>query len=261
MLARWNGVRLAGRQSVWAAWGLNILLLGSAFGWVFFFGESRTTIGLMRQVVFGGSSSGIVIRDPSRLGSGVTIGLIAAVAALVTGASMFVSLLAGERRFRTLRMWLVFMAAACGWLGVVVAWPAVYWMGQQQRVGRIVPPAEQVAEALRTHWPAADSDSKELGPFLAYPINAPTVLMPLTQPVFPNSSQRFSAVERTGNEVLRFELSPPESDAWLEWRGDGERPRSFVGGLATRYEIEKSAEVAPGWFLVRYRAAGLAGGT
>ena len=57
---------------------------------------------------------------------------------------------------------------------------------------------------------------------------------------------------------MRFELAGAETGAWLEWRGDGSEPRSFVGGLDTKYVVVQAARLSAEWFLVRYRAAGLA---
>ena len=122
----------------------------------------------------------------------------------------------------------------------------------------MLPAAEALVDSLRGHWPKVESELPEWGPFLAYPVSAPAVLLPLRNVTFPKTEMRFSAVERSGDEAMRFELAGAETGAWLEWRGRGSEPRSFVGGLDTKYELTKVARVAPEWFLVRYRAVGLA---
>jgi hypothetical protein len=138
-----------------------------------------------------------------------------------------------------------------------VSWPTAYWFGQQQRVKAVLPAAESLVETLRSHWPTDDSYLPELGPFLAYPLSGPTALLPLRTTAFPKTDLQYSAVERTGNEAMRFELAGGEHGAWLEWRGDGSEPKSFVGGLDTEYVAVKAAHLSADWFLVRYRAAGL----
>jgi hypothetical protein len=99
-----------------------------------------------------------------------------------------------------------------------------------------------------------DGDLPEMGPFLAYPSSAPRALLPLDGPTFPETQVPFSAVERTDDDVMRFELSGKEFGAWLEWRRDASEPQSFVGGLETHYDLARFARLAPHWFLVRYRA-------
>jgi hypothetical protein len=242
-----------------ASWAINAVLLVAAFGWIFFYGESRETIALIvRAVAPAGSTSTVVIRDPSRLGMGVSAGLVAIAFVLCTSLAMLASLFLGRGRLRTTRTWLIFTAIICGWLGLIVSWPAIYWFGQQRRIEAVLPAARSLVESLRDHWPKVDSYLPELGPFLAYPISAPSVLLPLRSVTFAKTETPFSAVERSGDEAMRFELSGVEAGAWLEWRGRGDEPRSFVGGLDTKYELTKVARLAPEWFLVRYRAAGLA---
>src|SRR5262245_26755654 len=130
------------------AWAINIGLLIAAFGWIYFFGQSRGIIELMKyQLGFIDPAAGIVVLDPSRLGSGVTIGIVAVVVVVCSAVVMLWSLFAGSRRFRTTRTWLVFMAAMCCWLGLVVSWPRVYWFGQQQRLKSALPSADAMVEA------------------------------------------------------------------------------------------------------------------
>ena len=138
--------------------------------------------------------------------------------------------------------------------GVRDDWPAVCWIGQQHRVGRLVSAAESTVSGLKSNWPTMDGELPEVGPFLAYPSSAPTALLPLSEAAFPNTRVPFSAVERTGDEAMRFELAGSEVGAWLEWRADASEPQSFVGGLETHYDVERFAGIAPHWFLVRYRA-------
>src|SRR3954451_23469949 len=100
---------------------------------------------------------------------------------------MLGSLFAGSARFRTTRTWLVFMAIVCGWLGLAVSWPTVYWFGQQQRMKSALPAARSVVQALRKGWPKVDATLPDIGPFLAYPVDEPTALMPLSEAKFPKT--------------------------------------------------------------------------
>jgi hypothetical protein len=236
-------------------WAANIVLLIAGFVWVYGWGESRGVLELVqRAFAIGGANPAFIARDPARLERGV---------AFVEGVLVFVgcslpvmlgSLLFGPRRFRTTRVWLVFTGLACGWLGLVMTWPTIYWIGQQRRVSGLVAAAERTVSELQSHWPAMDGELPQIGPFLAYPSSAPTALLPLSGTTFPKTAVPFSAVERTGDDAMRFELSGNEAGAWLEWRRDASEPQSFVGGLETHYDVASVAQLAPHWFLVRYRA-------
>jgi hypothetical protein len=58
------------------SWIVNAALLVTAFGWIYYFGQSRGTIEWMNyRVTLGHSSPAIVARDVPRLGSGVTVGI------------------------------------------------------------------------------------------------------------------------------------------------------------------------------------------
>jgi hypothetical protein len=132
----WWSVRVRrARYIVGCAWPINIVLLVAAYGWTYFFGQSRETIELMKallkyEVEFADYGLGLVVRDSSRLVMNVIVGLVASGVALGTLILMLVSLFAGGSRFRTTRMWLVFTAVACGWLGLLVSWQSIYWYGQ-----------------------------------------------------------------------------------------------------------------------------------
>jgi hypothetical protein len=249
-------LRWMARVAVGGAWLANIGLLIVAAVWIFGCGESRGVVELLKYEL-GHAAPQVVVRDPSRIGVGVKVALAAGGIAACAWVVMLGSLFGGSVRFRALRVWFVLMGVTCGWLGLVVGWQSVYWFGQQQRMKAVVPAATELVEKLKINWPSADSALPSIGPFLAYPLNGPTALLPLSEATFPKSGARFSAVERTGDGVMRFELAGSEAGAWLEWRGDGSEPAAFVGGLSTEYVVAQVARLAPEWFLVRYRAAGL----
>jgi hypothetical protein len=231
-------------------------LLIAAFAWTFLDGRSLQAMDFLRFV------SGFKVHhvESMMLSGGVwntisTTAICAALLAISTFATMFISLFAGSRRFRLTRSWLLFTALACGWLGFLVGWPEVYWNGQQRRMRAVLIPAEELARHLDANWPAEDGNLTGVGPFLAYPIGDPTTLLPLQWAGFPKTRLRFAAIERTNEGALRFELSGSELGAWLEWHPDGREPATFVSGLDSTYTIIRQQRLAPNWFVVRYRAS------
>jgi hypothetical protein len=201
-----------------------------------------------------GGDASTVIRDPARIGWDATAVTVGAAIAAVTLLVMFGSLFAGTPRFRTTRFWLVFTAITCGWLGLLVGWPNLYWLGQQVRVRSELASIATLAQELNQNWPVEDGEYPNLGMYLAYPKGAPRTMLLLGDATFPNSSLSVSAIERTADGAIRFELSGNERGAWLEWRADDTPPESFVGGLESNYQVARHERLAPQWFLVRYRA-------
>jgi len=237
-------------------WIINGLLLISGLASVYFFGQSRDVIGRVQQSLKTGDWRTGAIYDASNyLLCVVTI--VVAIVISFTLVTSFVSLFAGGARFRSTRMWLLFMALAAGWLGLVGGWQEIYWNGQQRRVRPVVDAAESVVRELNADWPTEDGQRRYIGPFQAYPMysvrETPTMLMLLDEARFPGTTIQFSAVERMRSQnVMRFQLAGDETGAWLEWRGDDSGPESFVGGLDTSYTMQRYQRLAPRWYLVRY---------
>jgi hypothetical protein len=238
------------------AWTVNALLLAAAFAWVYSDGKSRATIELLlRKTSFDEPVSISGIFDSLRLGLNMFFSTCAAAIALLTLLVMFGGLFVGGQRFRSTRTWLLFTALVAGWHGFIVSWPEVYWRGQQRRVTPVLAEAEQLARYLDAHWPVEDGELEDVGPFLAYPKGAPTILLPLRWITFPDTSLRFSAVENSIDGTIRFELAGDETGAWLEWRRDEREPTDFSSGLETRYKIGRKQQLAPHWYLVHYDVA------
>jgi hypothetical protein len=236
------------------AWVTNTALLFAAFAWTYYDGRLLLFMDVVRHV-YGLRPAYFdpMIRDGSDFAGGKLI-LFAAFVAACTFLAMLVGLFVGERRFRTMRAWLLFVAVAGGWLGFIVAAPEVYWRGQQRRLRPMLGAVESMAQELQVHWPREDGDMPSIGPFLAYPQGKPTCLLPLKLATFPNTALRFSAVERTPDGAMRFELAGKELGAWLEWRADELEPTTFMGGLDTKYEKGRHIALEPRWFLVRYQS-------
>src|SRR5690349_11952651 len=75
------------------SWVVNIGLLVAAGGCIYFIGESRETIELMKRAVWSRyATGGGDILDPSRLGMGVAAGLVGVAVALVACVAMLASL-------------------------------------------------------------------------------------------------------------------------------------------------------------------------
>lgn len=242
------------------AWLVNVALLIGAFAWIFGSGQSLRTIELLHgKYELGGVGTDVTIRDPSRLSWDTTVVSVGAGVAAVTQLVMFGSLFLGPRRFRTTRLWLVFTAVTCGWLGLLVSWQDIYWWGQRYRVKSDLAPIAELARKLNADWPVEDGEYPGLGMYLAYPKGAPRTMLLLGDATFPQSTLRVSSIERTADGAIRFELSGKERGAWLEWRADDSAPESFVGGLESDYRVARYERIAPEWFLVRYRTPGRLG--
>jgi hypothetical protein len=243
------------RAVYFCAWTLNFALLVATFVWIVHDGRSQRIIqSLERWLGLGESlsSTGPIYTTIPVAVQGVGLGLAVAACSL---AVMFFSLIVGASHFRTTRWWLLFVGAVCGWLGLFTTWPEIYWRGQQHRIHASLDSAADILQIVTTNWPASDGEIAGVGAFLAYPTEAPTTLLMLGEGVSPQAAIHFSAIERTADGTIRFELAGRETGAWLEWRPDELPPGSFVGGLQTNYTIERSTQLTPHWYLVRYRAS------
>jgi hypothetical protein len=244
------------RSCVWGlslAWTTSFLLLATAFIWTFCDGRSRDALSFVQSAVSGapvdsslGSSDVGWLRPRSlAVAGGITV---------VVGTTLLIAagLLRGPRKFRGMSAWLSFLTLASGWLGYAVGWQDVYWRGQQWRLKPILADAESLARHLEANWPTEDGDLPQVGPYLAYPKGGPTTILPLHWITFPNTSLRFSAIERTADGAIRFELAGSEAGAWLEWRADDRAPMPFKSGLDMHYNVGRQQRLVPRWFLVRY---------
>jgi hypothetical protein len=231
------------------AWIVNVGLLIAACAWIFFdpgFMRPHMVHAPLQQHL------SLVVPQTALMTQGrMEIFRWLTGAALATLAAIALGLLIGAPWNRRLRSWLAFTAIAAAWLALKTSWPELAWAGAQWRVGSTVAAFEAVAEPLRANWPAADGATDALGPFSAYPAGKPRMLM-LLQQIPADRPARFTAIERSDRGGLRFELAGPEAGAWLEWHPPGEQPSVFVGGLETRYDLERSSPLGDGWFLTQY---------
>lgn len=234
-----------------AAWIANAGMLLAAFAGAYFLAGSLETLVIVRNFLQHSPQYLRVVYN--KLPDATMVFAVSAVLLFLTTSTVIVcGMLVGGRRFRSVRAWLLLTALVAGWLGFVTTWPEVYWRGQQRRVAAQLAPVEELARFLSNHWPHEDGDLPPIGPFLAYPKDNPTTLMPLRFTAIPETNLNVSAIERTNDGAIRFELVG-EAGSWLEWRPDDQSPRPFVSGLDTRYNPVRQSELAPGWFLVRYQ--------
>lgn len=226
------------------AWVANLMLLLVAVGWILADGRSpQTPLEYWQRALSGNRYDSLAL--PLRVAVGV---------AAATLLLLLASVLLGPRKFRGLRSWLLATTTACCWFGLIACWPTLYWQGQQARLAAILPEANQLVEALQADWPTEDGWDENLGAYMAYPKPVPRTLLLLGETQIPATEIAIVCIEKSPAGALRLELGGFESGAWLEWRGDGSPPQSYVGGLNTRYELVDYAPLAAGWCVVRYSA-------
>src|SRR5262245_40857570 len=156
---------------------------------------------------------------------------IAGIAAVVSAIGIFLGLFVGAHSHRRVRSWFAFTLLVAAWLTLLGSWRELAWHGQTFRMQHRLAAFETIAESLRSDWPTIDGERPHMGPFMAYPIGSPTMLMMLTKPDVLETKTSFASVEHDDDGTLRFELIGDEPDAWLEWHPPGSLPKSFVGGL------------------------------
>lgn len=168
---------------------------------------------------------------------------------VVTLLGIFALLFAGPASHRSLRSWFALTLLVAAWLSFCVAWPEVAWQSQRlsswSRLGQF----DSLATSLRDDWPVDDGNRLALGSFMAYPKGDPRSLMVLKT----GSTPPISAVERTDDGALRFELRGAEPGTWLEWQPANTVPHDFTGGLDQEYRVQRYSPLGHGWYLVRYQ--------
>jgi hypothetical protein len=241
------------------AWLANVLMLGVLVAE--FFRDERLSQALAEQgqwllaqpeVGLDANLTVDEVREQQRFLRGI------AAAALVSAAFIVASLFLGAPRHRSIRSWLALMALLAAWLLVLMTWPEIAWAGQRWRVSRSLDEFEAIAAPLRDHWPTDDGVSDALGAYSAYPIGHPQMLQIIAAPQEPKLSIRVTAVERSPEGALRFELGGGETGAWLEWHPEGSRPASFAGALMfnAQYTLTRSTALGGNWHLTRYAISG-----
>lgn len=238
-------------------WTANIALLIGVFTWIWTDGGFMRPISTQAKQPAAGqpAQSKVLLMSPGRLNALVAVGL----AAVATLAGMLDGLFFGAPRHRRIRSWLAFTAVVALWLAILTAWPQIAWAGLRWRVGRASDAFEPIAAKLRDDWPTTDGSDPLVGIYTAYPTDKPQMLLMLGAKPAGDSGMRFTSIERSPAGALRFELVGNEQDAWLEWHPQGSQPASFAGALMLHgeHELVRTAPLADGWYVSRYRTRGI----
>lgn len=240
---------------VTALWALNVALLIGACVWILLDGRFSQGVSDFRIQLAS------LLRQPGEELPAAEAGdRVAALYALVASgvASLLViagALVIGPAKHRGVRSWLALTALIAGWLALAVAWPDLAWQGTQWRLSRQIAAFEPAAASLRENWPTDDDQREAVGVFMAYPQPNPRMLL-LLAPKDVAARRLFSAVERSPQGALRFELMGAEAGDWLEWHPPGSAPQSFIGGLMGDYQLVRAAPLGNGWYAAHYRNAG-----
>ncbi len=233
-----------------ALWCANLLLLAALALWIFFdprFPAAAQLVAAKMHVLRGGPAA--VAGDRSAIGWRLPALWTAIAAAIITTLLLLVTLFVGSSTHRRLRSWLAFTMLVAAWLMLLVSWREFAWQGQRLRLRGMVAEFEPIAKSLRENWPTKDGERAGLGSYMAYPQGKPRMLMMLVS----ESDPQVSAIERSDDGALGFELRGEENGTWLEWHPVGSTPKTFVGGLEAEYDFGRTSPLGRGWYLVRYR--------
>jgi hypothetical protein len=236
----------------WTFWIVNLLALVGVCVWIFVDGQFPKLVDISRILVSRGLDGDwpqSLAWVPGRLPYFALLGLVA----VGSGIGILVCLFVGAKAQRSVRSWLAFTVLVAAWLTLAVTWRELSWHSQASRMKRQLSGLDFVVKSLQADTPTADSQRPDLGPFMAYPSGEPRTLILLTTPAIGDARVSVRAIELAAKGGVRLQLAGGESGAWLEWQPPGTVPESFRGGLMTQYQLERSAPLADGWFLVRYR--------
>ena len=240
---------------VWVLWFVNVAALGGLVAWIFCDGKFSDVVLALRADLSARLGNGNEIGVWPQLASRVWALYIVGILAVGSAVGIFLGLFLGATTHRRVRSWFAFTLLLATWLTLFASWHELAWRGQVLRLRNQMDGFESVAASLRSDWPAVDGERPGIGPFMAYPIGGPRMLMMLTTPNLPNTRASISTVERSDDGALRFELTGDEPGVWLEWHPPGTAPQSFIGGLMSEYPLDRSEPLGQGWYLVRYQRA------
>lgn len=200
--------------------------------------------------LFLSNSQAVVAAGPFRLSLFVAL----LTTALVTLAALLIASVwpRSHRRHRSLASLLAITAVVALWLAIGANQRSLAWQGKRLRLAAKVSQFEALAEPLRDRWPRRDGEIAGVGPFMAYPFGKPSTLILLQSQRIVSDEISIVAVERGSTGAIRLQLSSNTHDDWAEWHPPESEPGSFLGGLGDRHEMQQSASLGSGWYLVRY---------
>jgi hypothetical protein len=240
-------------RTVTAYWLINLVSLAALLGWAFNdgrFGETARRFDLGLLTVLGRVTE--LGPEPQLAARVFALNLLSGFAtASVLG--IILGLFLGGAAHRRLRNWLFVTALVAAWLTLLATWPNLIWRGQAHRMRSQVSALQSTVATLTKEWPTCDGTHPAVGPFLAYPLEHPRVLLLLTQANAEGSNLSFSTVEQSDEGALRFQLAGNEAGSWLEWHPAHNEPRGFIGGLLQQFTLDRFTKLAENWYLVRYK--------
>jgi hypothetical protein len=242
--------KLLSSSAVRCYWVANLIALGGLCAWIFSDGLFANTVRLFPDHLWSFVGQGPEMSDPQLFSRLVLLDIVL----LITGTSgfgIFMGLFFSDARQRGLRYWLAFTAIVAIWLTLALNWRDLQWRGQVHRARLNVDALSALATSLQQSWPTIDGETPELGPFQAYPIAKPQVLLLFSQKQMPGATAPISAINRSKNGTLRFQLAGNETGTWLEWHPH-DAPGDFVSGLDQRFVLNRGTAVGENWYLVRY---------
>lgn len=143
------------------------------------------------------------------------------------------------------------MTVIASWCGLLIHHTELHWYGKGWQLASHRNQLDALVAVLQEKWPTEDGDLPTLGPFMAYPIGKPSVLIFLQAPLI-SDDFAVSAVERSTEGALRLQLSGSNHDDWVEWHPPPSKPNSFVGGLQETHILQQSIGLGEHWHLARY---------
>ncbi len=234
----WLRRRFAGSPR--SLWFTNLTLLVAAVIWVF--ADPR-----LHQILSRGGSLASHWNEWPIAGM-----LVLCLLAALLLVWLLLGLWLGTSQFRQLRSLIVIISLISLWLGYAMNCQSIAWHGRRVRVSPYVATVEKLCTPLEQQWPQIDGTIQGIGPFMAYPIGRPTTLILLTPPTVTEDGPSISAIERSSDGAIRFELSDLDGRDWLEWHPQS-LPSSHIGGLGEEREMTRFSSLSDNWFLVRYR--------
>jgi hypothetical protein len=241
------------KRIVQVLWLVNVTAFLGLVVWILSDGQFSTVTEMLRARIYAVLERGLSALAYTWYARRVFALAITGVVAAVSFVGIFLALFFGAASHRRVRSWFAFTLLLAAWLALLGSWHELAWRGQVFRFQGRISGYDTVAESLRNNWPNIDGERPNIGPFMAYPIGNPTMLMMLRSPDVPGTKSSFTSVERGDDGTLRFELVGDEPNSWLEWHPRDSVPASFTGGLENEYALDRYTRLRNDWFLARYR--------
>jgi hypothetical protein len=219
--------------------------------WVFGDGLFADTVRLFPVHIWSLVGRGSELSDPHFFSRLVWLDIVLLVTC-TSGIGIFLGLFFSDIRQRGMKSWLALTGLVAIWLTLGLHWRDLQWRGQVHRARPNVDALSALATSLQQSWPTIDGETPELGPFQAYPIAKPEVLLLFSQKQMPGATAPISAVNRSQDGTLRFRLGGDVTGTWLEWHPH-DVPSDFVSGLDQKFVLDRASAVGENWYLVRYQ--------